>query len=148
MANIVGVRGSERKTTHAPRSPRGVIARLWTVARLLLGVTAIAAIGAPVIVDSESMAPAPGLRLVDDGGSNAETDPPYHPTPTPTPTSTPDPDRTRHPNDAPPADSDDDSGGVLLDIPVAAQTGISLGVIGLAAVALIPGRRPPSALRG
>ena len=91
------------------------------------------------------------MRLVDDGGSNASTDPPYDPTPTPGETE-PSPHDSDSDGTGPGGhggqDSDSDAGGESESfMPVAAQVGTSVGVIALAALVLIPGRRPPSTLR-
>ena len=150
MANISSVRGSAQESTHAPRSPRRFAERLWTVARLTLCAMAISAVSLPAIMD-DSPSAAPPMRLVDDGGSSDDgsPDPPYNPTPSPS-------NGSQSPGgddgEDPPGGDKDEPGSAAgtggFGLPVAAQAGISLGVIGLAALALLPGRRPPASLRG
>ncbi|HZE39388.1 MAG TPA: hypothetical protein VE172_11315 [Stackebrandtia sp.] len=107
----------------------------------------IASLAIPAIVDDNSSA-EPSLRLVDDGGStNNSPDPPYHPTPTPSkdsPSSSDKPSGGGHGSDHDKSGKSESTEPVM---PLAAQAGLSVGVIGLAALALLPGRRPPAQLR-
>lgn len=146
MANIVCVRGKARKSTHVPRSMYLVHTRVMTAARLVVGALAVAAICLPATVDTDS-ASTPNTHLVDDGGSYSP-DPPYHSPSTShdSKSNKPDSDEDSHKEHGSDSDSADQDGSA--GMPIAAQAGISVGVIGLAALALIPGRRPPASLQG
>lgn len=118
------------------------------MARLLLSALIIGALAFSTIVDSPDEVNPP-LQLVDETRDGGTSFPPGTPSPSP---STPDPsapgdeDETPEPADAPSGDQQSDEASGLAAMPVAAQAGLSLGVILLAVVALLPGRRPPSNL--
>ncbi|CAM3136747.1 MYXO-CTERM domain-containing protein [Stackebrandtia soli] len=145
MANIYCVRGSERNDAHAPRSPWRIIARIATAARVVVCVLAACVLTIPALVDTP-WSGGPELRLVDDSGKDPSPVPSYSPSPSPSPSPS-----SNTPTPPPAKDSEPSGGGALAtlrSLPLAAQAGLSVGVLALAAVALLPGRRPPASLRG
>ncbi|HIW61574.1 MAG TPA: hypothetical protein H9881_03880 [Candidatus Stackebrandtia excrementipullorum] len=142
------MRGSARSQSHAPRSRRGIFSLTLTAARLLVSALMIGALTLTAIVDYGEVAPP--LQLVDesrDGGTHPSGPPTPAPS-TPTPSPSEGLETTPPANDAPPEEEESDGVvGALSSIPVAAQAGLSIGVILLAVLALLPGRRPPSNLR-
>lgn len=139
MANIMMVRGMARKFPQSPGRASLIAARMSVTVRLVVGALTVLAFLAPVTMDDDTTEP---MRLVDDGGGSTHSDPPYDPTPSK--------DDSPSPSDGPSgSDGGEDSSGSgsASGLPVAAQAGISLGVLGLAALALLPGRRPPARLR-
>lgn len=96
-------------------------------------------------------ADAPSLRLVDESHGEESSEPSGSGSPQPSPSDGEEPGQDDPASPTPSESDQDDPGSEAADdaggIPVAAQAGMSLGVIGLAAAALIPGRRPPEHLR-
>jgi|GEM_PF-6115948 len=89
------------------------------------------------------------MQLVDESRDGVSSPPPGSPSPSP---STPDPSPSpspgeNDPGEGPGGENTDDNATGLAAMPIAAQAGLSLGVILLAAIALLPGRRPPAHLR-
>lgn len=142
MANIMVVRGMARKFSHSPGRASRIAARVLVAVRFVVGALAILAFLAPITMDEDAAEP---WRLVDDGGGSSSSDPPYTPEPSG--------DGSSSPSDGPSGNKGDGEGDgssssdSASGLPVAAQAGISLGVLGLAALALLPGRRPPAQLR-
>ncbi|WP_144300415.1 hypothetical protein [Stackebrandtia nassauensis] len=136
------MRGMARKFSNSPGRASRFASRVVATARFVVGAFAILVLAVPVTMDDDA---APPMRLVDDGGGDgSSSDPPYTPSPSgesPSPSDGPSGNDGENGKKPPPAEE------AAAGIPVAAQAGISLGVIGLAALALLPGRRPPAHLR-
>lgn len=126
------------------------------MARIVVAGIAIATITAPTMVNSVSAPDSPSVYLVDDGSGSTSSPPPYNPTPsdgengnsnggTDGNNGEGDPNKPNSGDEK--SQTPDDEAGEDDGIPVAAQAGLSLGVIGLAVLALIPGRRPPAWMR-
>lgn len=148
MANIMVVWGMARRSTQSPDRASRWATRLSITARFVVGAFAILAVITPITMEERALE---SVRLVDDGGGSSSSDPPYSPSPSRDGSSTP---GGNEPGDEDGDDGENGDGGDgssvaegAAGLPVAAQAGISLGVLALAAAALIPGRRPPAHLR-
>ena len=123
------------------------------MARIVVAGIAIATITAPTMVNSVSAPDSPSVYLVDDGSGSTSSPPPYNPTPSDGENGNSNDGNNGEGDSSAPNSGDgksqtpDDEAGEDEGIPVAAQAGLSLGVIGLAVLALIPGRRPPAWMR-
>ncbi|WP_147139789.1 hypothetical protein [Stackebrandtia albiflava] len=120
------------------------------MARISLTALALAIVTFPTIVESSGETSPPAMILVDDTVDDGSPNPPYEPTPTATPSGGSSSGTSPAPSPGDPQDDEGtaDSGtGGMFGLPVAAQAGLSLAVILLAALALLPGRRPPAGLR-
>ncbi|MFD0556317.1 hypothetical protein ACFQ3B_04590 [Stackebrandtia endophytica] len=115
--------------------------------RIVLGALIIAALAIPATMDTARDRP-PAMQLVDESRDDYFSPSPGTPSPSP---STPDQSPSPSPGDTEPGeapgDEKTDNATGLAAMPIAAQAGLSLGVILLAAIALLPGRRPPAHLR-
>lgn len=143
MANIMVVRGMARKFSHSPGQASRIAARFLVAVRFVVGALAILAFIGPITMDGDAVEP---LRLVDDGGTSS-SDPPYTPGPSDGGSSSPSDGPSGTNGDGEDGGDGSSSSDSASGLPVAAQAGISLGVLALAALALLPGRRPPAHLR-
>ncbi|MGH8795162.1 MAG: hypothetical protein ACRDXX_21290 [Stackebrandtia sp.] len=93
------------------------------------------------------------LRLVDEDHSDGGGSQDPSGEPSGSPSQSGEPGGGEDPDESDPADDEGSEGGSKAEsdsagwVPIAVQAGASLGLVGLAAVALIPGRRPPERVR-